>query len=293
MMMDHSSCQWVRQWLPLLVEDGDAAARDGADLSAAEQSRIRRHLADCASCRDYRSRLTDVLSVLSGVAAEMPLERDAHSLWPDLEARLLRHQVQPSGRWRRWASILSARAVGNAANRLCQEAGLVLGELPLRLAWGRDSLQERVRLITESGGPAAFALARLAVGMSVLALMSLTIAVLAHRQRSRAEAEMVENAQSIPNMDWERSFTWPRLPEVPAVAKSDPAPSAVVPDMLAQADASPTREALASAASPPARPASAPVAPSTSSLPTASSYDFDLEQGTPMPPETRGGKPAY
>jgi hypothetical protein len=49
---------------------------------------------------------------------------------------------------------------------------------------------------------------------------------------------------------------------------------------------------LAQVAPTKATPAPASAAPA-GNLPTAPRYDFDLEHGTPMPPETRGGKPAY
>ena len=59
MMMGRSSCDWVRAWLPLLVDDSDGLACEGNDLNAEDRRLIEQHLAECSSCRQHQAALEE------------------------------------------------------------------------------------------------------------------------------------------------------------------------------------------------------------------------------------------
>jgi len=82
-MMGTTSCEWVRQWLPLLVEAADGTRGDGDDLSCADRHQIMLHVNACRPCREYRASLEAALSLLAAGAAEPPAE-------PDLSASIAR-----------------------------------------------------------------------------------------------------------------------------------------------------------------------------------------------------------
>ncbi|MGA9923914.1 MAG: zf-HC2 domain-containing protein, partial [Isosphaeraceae bacterium] len=99
MMMGRSSCDWVRAWLPLLVDDSDGLACEGNDLNAEDRRLIEQHLAECSSCRQHQAALEKAISVLSIAAADMEVELRTPSLWPRLEERIQRHQEQSRSKW--------------------------------------------------------------------------------------------------------------------------------------------------------------------------------------------------
>src|SRR5262245_66620923 len=99
--MDSSSCEWVRERLPLLVEDSEDISDEGADLSTGDRLRLEHHLGGCKPCRDHRTALVEALAVLTAVASEPPVETGGGSVWPDLEVRIRRHRWRSQSRWPR------------------------------------------------------------------------------------------------------------------------------------------------------------------------------------------------
>ena len=78
--MGNRDCGWVRARLPLWVDNGDGngqtdgtdqieANSEGGDLSTKDRREIERHLADCTSCRHYRTALQQALGALAVAAA--------------------------------------------------------------------------------------------------------------------------------------------------------------------------------------------------------------------------------
>lgn len=68
----------------------DIALFAGHDLEEAAEKQVRRHLAECLSCREYAARLQSSLQVLERSAAHAAaVELLADSLWPDVRAALL------------------------------------------------------------------------------------------------------------------------------------------------------------------------------------------------------------
>jgi hypothetical protein len=90
-IMGTASCEWVRQWLPLLVEDADESRAEGDDLSCADRHQIVFHMDACKPCRGYRASLEAALSLLAAGAAAPPGDPVlASSLWAKLVLRIER-----------------------------------------------------------------------------------------------------------------------------------------------------------------------------------------------------------
>ena len=95
-IMGRPSCELVRPWLPLMVEEeGETIAGEGFDQGILDREQIERHLATCPDCRQYRARLQGAVSILAAAAAEMPAEPALGSLWPELKERVSRQHAQP------------------------------------------------------------------------------------------------------------------------------------------------------------------------------------------------------
>jgi hypothetical protein len=289
MMMGDLSCAQVRDWLPLLVGDGEEIAGDEGDLGVEDRRRTEGHLIRCASCRRHRVALEEALSVLGAVAAEPPVGPGDGSLWLALEGRVRGRQ----GRDRvAWASALLAacpRAIRVAADRLGRGWEEARGQLPFRMAWTKDSardfLEARLRLVGSVprlcrvpafGG----AVPGLAMALGLALLVGLAVVPMAYRRQARAEAQIAANASPLPAVE-----VAPREPLGPSeMAELDTEIEVRTGDAVAQADPPPAAKVQAAGRSQGAASRSAAAAPSPR---------YDLEYGIPMPPDSRVGKPAY
>jgi hypothetical protein len=293
-MMGTASCEWVRQWLPLLVEDADEARGDGDDLSCADRHQIVLHMDACNSCREYRASLEAALSLLAAGASEPPVEPGfSTSIWPDLERRIQRHHEGSESNWLQWLWSLWPLGVRVAVERLSHGCGRLRGEIPLQVAWLRDSLDEAIeaRLIKLTSHPGVSSesalrgpLLRLGYSAAVALLLALVVVPVVHRRQVQAEAQIAANAAPIPNDE----LLWDELVDEPEDADRATGTSSPVhaSDVLAQADRVQTTETSSAGQS---------TGPSTKPPVTGASprLDFYLEQGIPMPPDARGSKPAW
>jgi len=289
-MMGTASCEWVRQWLPLLVEDVDEPRGDGDDLSRADRHQIELHTDACKSCREYRASLEGALSLLAAGAAEPPIEPGfSGSIWPNLEMRIQRHHERSESKWRNWLWSIWPIGLRVAVERLSRGYGQVRGEVPLQVAWVRDSLDEafeaRLTKLTSqlgigSGSVLRGPLLRLGYSLAVALVLALVVMPTVHRRQVQAEAQIAANAAPIPNEE----ILSDELVDEPEDA--DTGLSICASDTLAQADRVQTTETSTTgqSAGPSAKPPVTAVSPR---------LDFDLEQGIPMPPDTRGSKPAW
>jgi len=295
------SCDWVHDWLPLLVDDGDGLACSGNDLNAADRHLIKQHLTECPACREHQAALEKALSVLSIAAADMTAGMYTPSLWPRLEERIQRHQKQSRSRWLRTLRVICPAGIRVTADRFCCFCGQLRSDLPLRLGWTRDTLGEfladraRPLFLSKSARPGTtfwFRTPRVRFGLHLAAaamVLCLLVAVLQRRQ-IQPEARIAADTVPVPSMQ----FPLAKVPEVSADVVT-----ATLSSTVSRASDSPS---LASPAVPPDAASMGQVATektastmttTTATATSAPRYDFDLEHGTPMPPDARAGKPAY
>jgi hypothetical protein len=290
--MGSSSCEWVRQWLPLLVEDIEEPHGDGDDLGFENRHRIALHLSECKPCREHHANLAAALSLLATVAAESPVE-PSDSVWPSLEQRIQRHHGQSQSEWLQWLRGFCPSRIRVAAARLNQGFCQIRTEIPLQSVWLRDSLHEflEVRFTALSSRfeislnpPLRSTLSRVGYSFAAAFLAAVLVMSVVHRLQVQAEALIAANAA--PMMS-----SYPPLGELedePEVADAVVDTHSYSSDTLAQIDRVQTAEVSASTtAQSPNHGAKPPVGITTPR------YDFDLEQGIPMPPDSRGSKPAY
>ena len=293
-MMGTASCEWVRQRLPLLVEDADETHGEGDDLSCADRHRIELHTDACNPCRQYRASLNGTLSLLAAGAAEPPIEPDsAASIWPALEMRIERHHERTESRWLQWFWSVWPTGLRTAVERFCRGCGRLHGEIPLQIAWLQDSLDEtletrlaRLTLHLGMGSESALRgpLVRLGCSLAVALVLALIVMPAVHHRQVQDEVQIAANAAPIPEDE---------IPSDDLLDKPEDADRATgtgspvhASDTLAQVDRLPVNETSTSGQSP--APSARP-----SVTPTSPRFDFDLEQGIPMPPDAHGGKPAY
>jgi hypothetical protein len=297
--MDNPLCEWVRGRLPLWAGVGDVAIEpdgEGDDLGVEERRSIERHLGSCASCREHRAGLAQALGALAVAAGALPVApAGAPSLWPSLERRIAAHDSRTRSR-------NSRVPIGTG------EQGTICADLdderPLQRAWMQDSLGEMVKAAglgarqgrsewrsrdgygrVKSGGSGGVRtglrwMVWSGLAASVLALLVAIPAV--RRQQADAESTFVANAEPV------EGLLKPPSPPVLPAAESPPAPVEVIdrgipPGELAQAD--PPR------APEPPPPAADHGAGNRSS--GATQFRYDLDHGTPMPPDGRDAKPVY
>lgn len=313
MTMTDACCEWVRDRLPLLAEENDEFSGESSDLvDAADRGRIEQHLAGCDSCRDRWNGMKQVMSILSLAAAEPPCSQPrpadrgaaSSSIWASVEDRIERHNHATRSRWRRILRAACPDLPKRAIDRVRRVTSQVRDELPLQAAWMQDTAQEfladrfgtfipALRRASGSWLRRTMPAPRFAVSLAMSA--SLGVALLggyvAGRQRINAEHQIAADALPIisPFDDPSSDALDPRAFSEDVVTSSRPITSLRVSDSLADLDAN---------ATPSGPPSRSTVAGKVSSMattaPTSSPrYDFDLEHGTPMPPETRGAKPAY
>ncbi|WP_165229596.1 zf-HC2 domain-containing protein [Aquisphaera insulae] len=308
--MGRSCCEWVRERLPLLVEDADGVAAEGCEVSAADRARIDQHLAGCAGCRSRRESLGRAMSILGAIAAEpwAPVMAAGHapSVLAGVEDRIRRQQAEGRAWWRRLWRGACPEGVRGVIDRACGRARLVRDELPLQLAWSRDTLAEA---FTRRADRAASRLRdgldalesarlnshqarhlRLGFGLAMGLGMIAGLVAIATADRARTAAEVRIAAAAVP---------LPR-PERPSVVSEDVVTAAAaLTDLHASNSLVQARPTLSAAAEGPSTAGSRPTGTATAAATAATSsspsmqYAFDLEHGTPMPPEARGGKPAY
>lgn len=268
------SCDWVRARLPLEI------GRDDGDFTAKERAKLSRHLADCESCRRDRAELADAMAVLSAVAATPPVEPHSPSLWPGLELRIRERELS-----RQRPATSSFRLPATLSSRLdrCRDflsdrgvrprPGIALGGLAAALLCGVIALQtDRTRT-----------LGRLKTAPEARPAVVETPPPADDRD-FETDAEIDLAAEDGGNRWlWHSSpRTFAALPDDDAADKS----RSGLPGPLAQADIHPD----------PRRPATGGADNSgsgTAAAASSSKYDFDLERGTPMPPDSRDAKAAY
>jgi hypothetical protein len=292
MMMGNPSCEWVRDWLPLLAGDGEEISGEDGDLSVEDRRRMERHLGECTSCRQHRAALAGALSILGAIAAEPPVGPDTGSVWPGLEGRIRRHHERERSRWMGALRASCPQGLRVTADRLYRGWGEIRSQFPFQMAWARDSVREfldaRLRVLKPDpvlgrDFPLRGAFPRLAFGLGLAFLALLIIVPLVHRRQSRAEAQIAANAAPIPGANIPPA----ELQDEPQVASNAPEADPRPADSLAQADPPPAADAPAAGQG-----QGAAARPSAAASPTPPYY-FDLEHGIPMPPDSRGGKPAY
>lgn len=148
--MKQTCCKWVRERLPLLVEDGGGLAGAGGDVPGPERERIERHLDQCESCRARRAQLEQVMSVLEKAAGDPGSRPAGPTLWPELQARI-RQRTQQSGPRPlplpfplRFMAALSPGVLGELAKSVVCKYERVRDEAPFHVAWFSDSVRELV-----------------------------------------------------------------------------------------------------------------------------------------------------
>jgi hypothetical protein len=274
--MSNPGCDWIRVRLPLWVGDAaDQTERNGeeGDLSAADRQAIERHLGHCASCQRYRITLDQALGALAIAASEMPVEPQAPSLWPALERRIACHNARISSRW--------LRTAGRLADPLSRAWGVLHGERALRRAWTRDSLREALRGRQRQGSESK-RIPGLVVGISVAASLLIAIVVVPalHRQRVDAQSTIVANAAPLADQD-----VSPLPPDEEPLETSDPdEASDAAANQVVQTE--PTRNVETPVAG-------LDGASTPKPSPPPRRFGYDLEHGTPMPPDAREPKPVY
>jgi hypothetical protein len=288
-------CEWVREWLPLLVADGEETSSEGTDLSPQDRHRIELHLDGCKPCRQRRAALEGALSLLATVAAEPPVEPGGSSVWPKLEERIQIYHARSQSRWLQFLREVWPAGIRAAVDRFSRGWGQIRDELPLRIAWLRDSVHEflHARLTGETpvsdpslDSPLRGMLPKLGFSLAIACLAVLIVIPLIHRRQVQADAQIAADAAPIPDPD---EIPLAELREEPAAPAAASHPDSYSSETLAMADPVPV----------PAPPAvgqgqNSAAKPTVTVTPApASRYDFDLEHGIPMPPDSRGSKPAY
>lgn len=285
---DETACDWVRHRLPLLAEGEDEPAPDAESAPArAERLAVEDHLDACGDCRDRRDRLAQALDLLGAAAAESPVEPHVPSLWPALQARI---EEQAEARARRAGRRRSGAAAKSPLERAASRLNGVRDDLPLQLAWIGDTAREdstaRVRasagldrllrsLASPAGALAAAALLAIAVGLP-----------LASRHRDQAEARIVAASDPLPIL-----VRPAPLDVSPILADSIEQPDGLLGSE--PVDLSDDDRILAQNTEPPLQPDGLTVDVPKSRPTPSPAVRFDLERGTPMPPDSRIDKPAY
>ncbi len=275
--MANRNCEWVRLRLPLYEHAADESvsprgSHDGGELGARARHRIERHVACCATCHEYRRSLGEALDVLAAAAAQTPVDIHPPSLWPSLESRIA-SRVNVMGD-SPLVSSLSARPWNN------------LDDLrPLNHAWAHDSFSElslagsQPRKRSRSRIPALI----LTSGVAAALVAVMTFSVL-DRQWKGARTTILTNRAPLPEpavllspVDTETESS------APIVDRSSAETAA---NQLAEAELPRPVEV-----SPPG--ASEPAAAAASKGTPRGRFGFDLDHGTPMPPDSRDAKPVY
>jgi hypothetical protein len=297
--MRHLSCDWVRDRLALLAADSDGLACPDSEVSAEDRLLVEQHLPGCSGCRARERALRNAISALTAAAVDTADGFGAPSLWPDLKERIKRQQRLPLPHGLGMLRSVYPEAIRTPAGRLLRSLTQMVTNWPLQRAWFRDSLGEQawMHAFSRSLSPAgdkAFsgyaARAGLGFGLALAGIVLIGALALAQGWHSRAEESIAAAAAPLPV---------PPLPGRQELTASEDVvihpPFRVPPrdsERLALAQSEPP--AVAASMGQSAEPRRASAGPSTSPAGiSASHYDFDLEHGIPMPPDTRASKPAY
>jgi hypothetical protein len=210
--------------------------------------------------------LERALEALAVTAGEPPVLPEGASLWSSLERRIA---ARPPGDGARPARVWEAVA---AAGPLW--TGLD-DERPLRSAWMRDTFREMVEAAGLGGSDRPEGTRRrgttwrtVGAGLAASVLVSLIVLPTTWRRQRAAEAVMIANAAPAAGPDGPPAPLADR-----AEADDDPAPDeeeSPPAGQLAQADPK-----AGDKPEPPVR------------------YGYDLDHGTPMPPDGRDAKSVY
>ena len=301
MIMGRPSCEWVHDWLPLLVDDSDGLDCKGSDLNAEDRRLIEQHLTECSSCRQHRVALEQAMSVLSLAAADMTAGLRAPSLWPRLEARIQRHQEQSRSRWLRTLRALWPEGIRITADRFFCGCGQLRSDLPLQLTWTRDSLGDFLAnrawpvfsgSRSRPGRTFRFVTPRVGFGLSLAlaGMIMFLLVVVMQRWQTQTEARVAADTVPHPSMQLPRAEL-PEASEDVVTATSSNTVSRVSDSLSLATPAVPA--AAASMGQVTTAETASTITTTTATATSAPRYDFDLEHGTPMPPESRASKPAY
>jgi len=274
--MDNRTCEWVRARLPLLVGDLDGdqteGGSEGGDLTPQDRRQIERHVGDCAACRQHQVALEQALGALAAAAAYMPVKTEVPSLWPVLERRITHHDARTPSGWQ--------RAAYGFANRWVRARAILDDERALRLAWMRDTLREALAHRKEQD-PESRRKPGLVWGYSVVAAIFVALIGFPVVRRQWLEAQSTIVANAAPLAD-QLVSPEPIDEPPPGVANLDDE-GEVPTSHLAEAD--------------PVRAPEIPGAGSDGNLAPKPApqvrFGYDLDHGTPMPPDTRDSKPVY
>ncbi len=120
------------------------------ELRPEEEAAVRRHLAECAACREELARLTSLKATLAALP-ERPLPE---SFWPDLRRELQRRPPAAAGPWwRAWPSR-PAMALAAAAVVVVLLIALVRGQVDrLRAAEFGQELFVREHAVAAAADP--------------------------------------------------------------------------------------------------------------------------------------------
>jgi hypothetical protein len=274
--MGNRECHWIRARLPLWVVRGDEHGGhethgERGDLSGRERRHIERHLALCPACREYRASLDQALGALAIAATQLPVWSEAPSLWPALERRIADRNAHPVARRPkpdRGASDRSPRSWGDFAGTHSSRPPGTHDTIGDAVA-GRDRWQPRSR---------RWAGLILKVGVAAAVLVAFAGLSVVRQQWTNAQSTILANALPLAE-----PVVAPTAPDEPPREVVDRDKVDVPANQLAEAE--------------PPRPAEAPtvgidaaVAPKS---PPNTRFGFDLEHGTPMPPDSRDAKPVY
>ncbi|MGC8641333.1 MAG: hypothetical protein ACP5XB_15825 [Isosphaeraceae bacterium] len=237
-------------------------------------------------------------------AASEPWDQPANpSIWRELERRIQHRPARRQGLWRRLVARICPKSLDRAANHLASGLDSLQTEIPLRLAWTQDSVRElidkiafilRSRHASEIAPPIWMYRKQFLGGISlaVVAVLILTVLAVSHRQVLPAGSQVAVNPAPV-------QVTRTPIEDVPeqtmdVIVTTEPVTHSRASNSLVQAEMPAPIEPLASKPNPPAVKALARATAEATAVPTSSpQYDFYLEHGTPMPPESRGSKPAY
>jgi hypothetical protein len=300
--MEHSRCDWVRERLSLFVGDRDDLLGEAGDLSSEERMGIESHLSLCSACRRHRTGMEQAMLILCRVAAEPWNGPSDPSIWPEIDAEIQHRSQRPRPAWEGFLGAICPERLRVVAVHLGRSLERVRTEAPLQIAWTRDSLlealQRRPRVMlphVRSTMAASFRSnhKQLAFGFgAVMALIVLLALAASPRRALDPSAQSFSDAAPVTSL--EGVSQTPLEQKMDVIIVTEPVTNSRASNSLAQS------EDVASLEPPPAGPTLTPVravataTSETTSAPTSSArYDFYLEHGTPMSPESRGGKSAY
>ncbi len=301
MIMGRSSCDWVHARLPLLVDDGDGLACEDNDLDTEDRRLIKDHLTHCPRCQQRQTDLKKAFTVLSIAAAEMAGLRSP-SLWPRLEERIQRHRLPYRSTWLRCWRAICPEAVQISTDRAFQGWDQLCSNLPLQLAWIRDSFSNflvdrslpfypRQRDWTKRAVGALTPRVAFVFSIAAVVILLLSLSGRLHHSQTLAEAQVAPQETSPPAPQ----FALPELADVSedVVTATSSATVSRASNSLSLATSPTPTSATSMGQVATAKTVSKVTTSPTDTTASTPRYDFDLEQGTPMPPETRTSKPAY